>query len=43
MRPLGRSAAWVGPLVFLGGLLVAVPGAFFAYKWIAEDQEDVYG
>jgi hypothetical protein len=43
MKPVGRSAVWVGPLVFLAGLLAGAVGAFFAYKWITEDEENVYG
>ena len=43
MRPAGRSAWWVGALVLAGGLLAAAVGTLFAYKWITEDEEDVYG
>ena len=43
MKPAGRGAGWVGPFVFVDGLLGAAVGAFFAYKWITEDEENVYG
>jgi hypothetical protein len=43
MKPAGRGAGWVGPFVFLDGLIVAAVGAFFAFKWISEDEENVFG
>ena len=43
MKPAGRTAGWVGPLVLAAGLIVAGLGALFAYKWITEDEQDVYG
>ncbi len=43
MKPAGRTAWWVGPFVLAGGLLACAVGALFAYKWITEDEEDVYG
>jgi hypothetical protein len=43
MKPVGRSAVWVAPLVSLAGLLAGAVGAFFAYRWITQDEEDVYG
>ena len=43
MKPAGRIAGWVGPFVLLDGLVAGAVGAFFAYKWITEDEENVYG
>jgi hypothetical protein len=43
MKPAGRIAGWVGPFVLVDGLIAGAIGAFFAYKWITEDEEDVYG
>jgi hypothetical protein len=43
MNPMGRVAGWVGPFVFVGGLLGNAAGALFAHKWIAEDEPNVYG
>ena len=43
MKPAGRLAGWVGPFVLVDGLIAGAIGGFFAYKWIAEDEEDVYG
>jgi hypothetical protein len=43
MKPVGRVAGWVGPLVLVAGLLAAAVGAFFVGKWITEDEENVYG
>jgi hypothetical protein len=42
-KPVGRSAVWVGPLMFLAGLLAGAAGAYYAYRWITEDEENVYG
>ena len=43
MKPAGRGAGWVGPFLFLDGLMLAAVGAFFAHKWIAQDEENVFG
>jgi hypothetical protein len=43
MTPKGRIAGWVGPFVLFDGLLAGAIGAYFAYKWITEDEENVYG
>jgi hypothetical protein len=43
MKPAGRGPGWIGPLVFVSGLTLAAVGAFFAYRWITEDEENVYG
>jgi hypothetical protein len=43
VKPAGRIAGWVGPFVLLDGVIAAAIGAFFAYKWITEDEPDVYG
>ena len=43
LAPAGRLPRWVGPFVLLDGLLSGAIGAFFAYKWITENEENVYG
>ena len=43
MKPAGRGPGWVGPFVLFDGLIVGAFGAFFAYKWVTEDEENVYG
>ena len=43
MKPRGRTPGWVGPFVLLDGVISGAVGGVFAYKWLVEDEPDVYG
>jgi hypothetical protein len=43
VKPVGRGPRWFGPLVLVSGVFTAALAAFFAYRWITEDEENVYG